>query len=130
MALIRLSLMLCSHMVKVLLVLQVILTKYSKVENLLLCAPLCSETCLFFFDDFLSLWLQLSIMASPAWTSSDGMLSFPADLPSSVILLQLQLLPAGWGSCHCWLMEGHLASWDLLLLCVCVQFGVVLCPPI
>ena len=37
---------------------------------------------------------------------------------SSVILLQLRLLPAGQGSCHCWLMEGHLAPWDLLLLCM------------
>ena len=44
--------------VKVLLVLQVFLTEYSKIENLLNCAPSCSETCLFFFDDLLSLWLQ------------------------------------------------------------------------
>ena len=45
-------------MVKVLLVLQVFLTEYSKIENLLSCAPSCSETCLSFFDDLLSLWLQ------------------------------------------------------------------------
>ena len=45
-------------MVKVLLVLQIFLTEYSKTENLLGCAPSCSETCLFYFDDFLSLWLQ------------------------------------------------------------------------
>ena len=32
--------------VKVLLVLQVFLTEYSKIENLLSCAPSCSETCL------------------------------------------------------------------------------------
>ena len=30
----------------------------SKTENLLSCAPSCSEACLFFFDDLLSLWLQ------------------------------------------------------------------------
>ena len=42
-------------MVKALLVLQVFLTEYSKIENLLSCAPSCSEVCLFFFDDLLSL---------------------------------------------------------------------------
>ena len=41
--------------VKVLLLLQVLLTEYSKLENLLCCAPSRSETCLFFFDDLLSL---------------------------------------------------------------------------
>ena len=45
-------------MVKALLVLQVFLTEYSMIENLLSCAPSCSEACLFFFDDLLSLWLQ------------------------------------------------------------------------
>ena len=44
-------------MVKALLVLQVFLTEYSKIENFLSCAPSCSEACLFFFDDLLSLWL-------------------------------------------------------------------------
>ena len=46
------------NMTKALLVLQVFLTEYSKIENLLICAPSCSEACLFFFDDLLSLWLQ------------------------------------------------------------------------
>ena len=45
-------------MVKVLLLLQVFLTEYSKSGNLLRCAPSYSEICLFFFDDLLSLWLQ------------------------------------------------------------------------
>ena len=45
-------------MVKALLVLQVFLTEYSKIENLLSCAPSCSEACLFFFDSLLGLWLQ------------------------------------------------------------------------
>ena len=45
-------------MVKVLLVLQIYFTEYSKIENLLSCAPSCSEACPFFFDDPLSLWLQ------------------------------------------------------------------------
>ena len=45
-------------MVKALLVLQVFLTQYSKIENLLSCAPFCSEACPFFFDNLLSLWLQ------------------------------------------------------------------------
>ena len=45
-------------MVKALLVLQVFLKEHSKIENLLSCAPSCSEACLFFFDDLLSLWLQ------------------------------------------------------------------------
>ena len=44
--------------VKALLVLQVFLTQYSKIEKLLSCAPSCSEACLFFFDDLLSLWIQ------------------------------------------------------------------------
>ena len=46
--------------VKVLLVLQVFLTEYSMIENLLSCAPPCSVTCLFFCDDLLSLWLVYS----------------------------------------------------------------------
>ena len=37
---------------------QVLLTEYSKIENFLCCSPSCYETCLFFFDDLLSLWLQ------------------------------------------------------------------------
>ena len=45
-------------MVKALLVLQVFLTEYAMIENLLSCAPSCSEACLFFFDYLLSLWLQ------------------------------------------------------------------------
>ena len=45
-------------MVKASLVLRVFLTEHSKIENLLGCAPSCSEACLFFFDDLLSLWLQ------------------------------------------------------------------------
>ena len=39
-------------------VLQVYLTEYSKIENLLSYAPSCPEICLFFFDDLLSLWFQ------------------------------------------------------------------------
>ena len=42
-------------MVKALLVLQVFLTEYSKIENR---APSCSEACLFLFDNLLSLLLQ------------------------------------------------------------------------
>ena len=42
-------------MIKALLVLRVFLTEYSKIENLLSCAPSCSEACLFFFDYLLSL---------------------------------------------------------------------------
>ena len=45
-------------MVTVLSVLPLFLTEYFKIENLLSCAPSCSEACLFFFDDPLSLWLQ------------------------------------------------------------------------
>ena len=84
MVLIRLSLMLCSFivahipacqtlrkrllevhedMVKALLVLQVFLSEHSKIENLLSCAPSCSEACLF-FDDLLSLWLP-SVQEDP-----------------------------------------------------------------
>ena len=46
-------------MVKALLVLQVFFTEYSKIENLLSCAPSCSEVCLFFFDNLLRFWLQV-----------------------------------------------------------------------
>ena len=42
-------------MAMVLLVLHVFLTEYSKIEDLLSCAPFCSETCLYFFDGLLSL---------------------------------------------------------------------------
>ena len=45
-------------MVKALLVWQLFVTEYSKIENLLSCAPPYPEACLFFFDDLLSLWLQ------------------------------------------------------------------------
>ena len=41
--------------VKVLLVLQVFLTEYSKIENVFSCALSCSETCLFLLDNPLSL---------------------------------------------------------------------------
>ena len=51
-------------MLKALLVLQTFLTEYSKIEDWLSCAPSCSEACLFFFDDLLSLWLQ-SIQDEP-----------------------------------------------------------------
>ena len=44
--------------IQAMLVLQVFLTEYSKIENLLSCAPSCFEACLFFFDDLLSLWFQ------------------------------------------------------------------------
>ena len=44
---------------KALLVFQVFLAEYSKTEDVLSCAPSCAEACLFFFDDLLSLWLQL-----------------------------------------------------------------------
>ena len=40
-------------MVKALLVLQVFLTEYSKIEHLISCAPSYSEACLF-FDDFVA----------------------------------------------------------------------------
>ena len=46
------------NMVKALLVLQVFLKVYSKIEQLLSCVPSCSEACMFFFDELLSLWLQ------------------------------------------------------------------------
>ena len=45
-------------MVKALLVLQIFLKEYSKIENLLSCAPPYSEAFLFFSDDLISLWLQ------------------------------------------------------------------------
>ena len=48
----------CENVVKVLLVLHVFPTEYSKVGKLLCCDSSCSETCLFFFDYLLSLWLQ------------------------------------------------------------------------
>ena len=45
-------------MVKALLLLQVFLTEYSEIENLLSCAPSCSEACLFFF------WWSPQLVAS------------------------------------------------------------------
>ena len=45
-------------MVKVLLVLKIFFTEDPEVEDLLCCAPSCSETCLFFSDDLPRLWLQ------------------------------------------------------------------------
>ena len=45
-------------MVDFLLVLEIFLAEDSKVEDLLCCAPSCSEACLFSSDDLLCLWLQ------------------------------------------------------------------------
>ena len=45
-------------MVEVLLVLEIFLTENAQVEDLLCRALACSETCLFFRDDLLRLWLQ------------------------------------------------------------------------
>ena len=45
-------------MVEVLLVLEIILTEDSQIEVLLCGISSCSEACLFFSDDLLSLWLQ------------------------------------------------------------------------
>ena len=45
-------------MVEVLLVLEIFFTEDSKVEDLCCGAPFCSETCLFFSDGLLRLWLQ------------------------------------------------------------------------
>ena len=53
--------------VKVLQVFQVFLTEYSKMDNLLSCAPSCSEVCLFFFDGLVILWLP-SIQESLSMT--------------------------------------------------------------
>ena len=49
-------------MVKVLLVLKIFFTEDPEVEDLLCCAPSCSETCLFFSDNLLFLWLHLFSM--------------------------------------------------------------------
>ena len=48
----------CEDMVVVLLVLEIFLTEDFYVENLLCGAPSCSETCPFFSNDLLCLWLQ------------------------------------------------------------------------
>ena len=48
----------CEDFVEVLLVLEIFLTEDSWVEDLLCGAPSCSETCLFFSEDLLCLWLQ------------------------------------------------------------------------
>ena len=45
-------------MVEVLLVLEILFTEDSQVEDLLCGAPSCSEACLFFSDDLLHLWRQ------------------------------------------------------------------------
>ena len=45
-------------MVEVLLVLEIFLAEDLKVKDLLCGAPSCSESCVFFSDDLLRLWLQ------------------------------------------------------------------------
>ena len=45
-------------LVEVLPVLEIFLTKYFQIEDLLCGAPSCSEACLFFGDDLHCLWLQ------------------------------------------------------------------------
>ena len=44
--------------VDMLLVLELLLAQYPKVDNLLCCAASCSEACLFLSDDLFRLWLQ------------------------------------------------------------------------
>ena len=61
--------------VEVLLVLETSLTKDSKVEDLVCGAPTCSETCLFFSDDLLRLWLQsvqYDIQHDFAWVTEEA----------------------------------------------------------
>ena len=62
-------------MVEVLLVLKIFLTKDSEVEDLLSGAPCCSETCLFFSNDLLNLWLQsvqCDLQRDFAWVANEA----------------------------------------------------------
>ena len=73
------------EMVEILLVLEIFLTKDSRVEDLLCGAPFCSEACLFFSNDLLHLQLQ-SVQYDFAWTA-DG-----SDLSILLALLQVAFL--------------------------------------
>ena len=62
-------------MVKVLLVLEIFLTEDSLVEDLLCGTPSCSETCLFFSNYLLRLWLQsvqYDLQRDFAWVTDEA----------------------------------------------------------
>ena len=72
--------------VEVLLVQEIFLTEDSKVEDLLCGAPSCSETCLFFSNDLLRLWLQsvqYDLQHDFAWVADE--------VDRSVVLALLQV---------------------------------------
>ena len=76
-------------MVEVLLVLEMLLTKDSYVEDLLCGAPACSEACLFFSDDLLRPWLQsvqYGLQYDFAWVTDE------ADRSVVLALLQVAFL--------------------------------------
>ena len=73
-------------MVEVLLVLDIFLTQYAQVEDLLCGTPSCSEACLFFGDDLLRLWLQsvqYDLQHDYAWVTDEA--------DNSVVLALLQV---------------------------------------
>ena len=75
--------------VGVLLVLDIFLTEDLQVEDLLCCAPSCSETCLFFSNDLLHLWLQsvqYDLQYDFAWVADE------ADCSVVLALLQVAFL--------------------------------------
>ena len=81
------------NMVVVLLVLEIFFTEDSYVENLLCGAPSCSETCPFFSNDLLCLWLQSAqydLQQCFAWVVDE------ADRLVVLVLLQVAFL----GKCN------------------------------
>ena len=63
--------------------LEIFLTKNSQVENLLCGDPSCSEACLFFSDDLLSLWLQsiqYDLQHDFAWVANEAEYSVVLEL--------------------------------------------------
>ena len=73
-------------MVEVLLVLEIFLTEYLQVDDLLRGVSFCSKTCLFFSDGLLRLWLQsvqYDLQHDFAWVTDEAY--------CSVILALLQV---------------------------------------
>ena len=64
--------------------------------------------------------------SEPAWTSSAGMLSTPADFPSSMIVLKPPLLREGWGGHPLCLSEDSPVQMDLHWPCDCAaQYSIL-----
>ena len=116
-------------MVEVLLVLEIFLTQNASGEDLLCGTPSCSEACLFFGDDLLSLWLksvQQDLQHDFAWVTDEAYCSVVLALLQVAFLGKCDdygLGPWGWPfSCLPNLVANCRESGDYILSTCLDQF--------